>query len=80
MEDVIIGFIVWNLFGCIFCLFWAIEKNTYGWELCNPYWTYKYHESVNVFGAIMLSLLYSALCPIGAICYWFYKFCTIGRR
>ena len=77
---IIIGLICWNLIGSIPCICWALDKQTDGWELCNPYWSYKYHENVNVFGAIMLSLLYTILCPIGAICYWFYKLCTVGRE
>lgn len=75
-----IGLILWALFGLLICLVWNMNKYTDGWELCNPYWAYKYHKGVNWFGAIMLSLLYTALCPIGAVCYWFYKLCTIGRR
>ena len=62
------------------CLIWGIEKMTDGWELCNPYWVHVYHTSVNWFGAIFLSLVYTALCPVGAIIYWFYKLCTVGRR
>ena len=73
-------FVIWNAFGFVFCSIWALDKYADGWELCNPYYSYMYHESVNWFGAIILSLLYTVLCPIGAICYWFYKLCTIGRR
>lgn len=73
-------FKVWNLFGLCICIPWASNRYAYGWELCNPYYSYKYYKSVNWFGAIMLSLLYTALCPIGAVCYWFYKLCTVGRR
>ena len=72
--------VVWMLVGFCICLLWAATKVTDGWELCNPYWAYKYHKSVNWFGAIFLSLVYTALCPIYAIIYWFYKLCTIGRR
>lgn len=80
LDGLIFGLVVWNLIGVLPCLVWNFEKYTTGWELCNPYWSYKYHTNVNVFGAIMLSLLYTILCPIGAICYWFYKLCTIGRK
>ena len=73
-------FLVWNVFNLIICIPWLLNKGADGWELCNPYYLYKYHESVNWFGAIMLSLLYTALCPVGALCYWFYKLCTVGRR
>ena len=76
----IVILILWNSAGLFGCVPWLSNKHADGWELCNPYYSYKYHERVNWFGAIMLSLLYTALCPIGAICYWFYKLCTIGRR
>ena len=72
--------IVWTLVGTPICLKWISKKYADGWELCNPYWTYQYHKKVNWFGAIMLSLLFTTLCPIGAVCYWFYKLCTVGRR
>ena len=79
--SLIIGIIIiWHIVGLVPCCMWAVDKYADGWELCNPRWTYKYHKSVNWFGAIMLSLLYAALCPIGAVCYWFYKLCTVGRR
>lgn len=73
-------FVIWNACGVVFCAIWALNKYTDGFELCNPRYSYVYHKSVNWFGAIMLSLLYTALCPIGALCYWFYKLCTVGRR
>lgn len=76
----IVGLVLWMIFGPIICITWNMNKYTDGWELCNPYWAYRYYKGVNWFGAIMLSLLYTILCPIGAICYWFYKLCTIGRR
>ena len=72
--------VAWMFVGFYICFLWGMEKKTDGWELCNPYWAYKYHKSVNWFGAIFLSLVYTALCPIGAIIHWFYTLCTIGRR
>ena len=81
MVELIIGIIVgWHLIGGVICVGWGCQQSTEGWELCNPYWSYKYHKEVNMFGAIMLSLLYTALCPFAALCYWFYKLCTVGRR
>ena len=69
-----------HITGTPICATWAGIMNTDGWELCNPYWAYDYYMGVNVFGAIMISLFYTVLCPIGAVCYWFYKLCTVGRR
>lgn len=76
----IIVFFVWNFFGVFLCLLWIGNKYADGWELCNPYYSYKFHKNVNWFGAIILSLVYTALCPLGAIVYWFYKLCTVGRK
>ena len=76
----IASYILLSMIGLAICVAWANIMHTDGWELCNPYWAYHYHMGVNVFGAIMISLLYTVLCPIGAICYWFYKLCTVGRR
>lgn len=50
-----------------------------GWEFVNPVHIYKYNK-VNWFGAIVVALIYNALCPIGSVCYWFYKLCTVGRK
>ena len=80
MVGLYVGLICWFIFGLLIDIAWVINKYTDGWELCNPYWAYQYHKGVNWFGATMLSLLFTALCPIGAVCYWFYKLCTIGRR
>jgi hypothetical protein len=49
-----------------------------GWEFVNPIHIHKYNN-VNWFGAFIVTLIYNALCPIGAVCYWFYKLCTFGR-
>lgn len=80
IEEIIWGIVAWNVLGILPCAVWGCDRYTDGWELCNPYWAYQYHKKVNWFGAIMLSLFYTALCPIGALCYWFYKLCTVGRR
>lgn len=73
----IIGFLVW----LVFC--WLLEipgmAGTQGIEFVNPAYLYKTIR-VNWFGAIFLAIFYSAMCPIGAIGYWFYKLCTIGRE
>ena len=54
-----------------------------GWEFVNPLHIYK-HNHVNWFGASMVALWYSLLCPVGALCYWVYKIiytlCTMGRK
>lgn len=50
-----------------------------GLEFLNPIYIHK-HARVNWFGAIMLMLFYTVLCPLAAICYWFYKLCTVGAK
>jgi hypothetical protein len=72
--------VAWNLVGLIIQL--AIGTNCYqdSIEFCNPFVVYKYNKSVNWFGALVLSLLYSALSPLGAAIYWFYMLCTVGRK
>ena len=80
IVEILLAILVYNIIGGIICVGWNAVKCPDGWEICNPYWSYQYHTSVNWFGAIMLSLLYSILCPIGAMCYWFYKLCTVGRK
>lgn len=57
------------------------------WAFVNPFVVYKFNTSVNWFGAFVIALLLSLVCPIGAVCYWIYKLgwlfcklCTVGRR
>lgn len=50
-----------------------------GWEFVNPCFVYK-HNGVNWFGAALVALFYNMLCPLGALGYWFYKLCVVGRR
>ena len=50
-----------------------------GFEFMNPLWWYRNYP-VNPFGAMMCLLFFIILCPIGAVCYWFYKLCTVGRK
>ena len=50
-----------------------------GWSFVNPWVIYHYNH-VNWFGAFMVALWYTLLCPIGAVAYWFYRCCTVGRE
>lgn len=78
--DIILFIIIWNILGGFiqFCI--AGRVNTDGWELCNPYWVHEYNTSVNWFGAVVLALGYNLLAPVFALCYWFYKLGTVGRK
>lgn len=80
-------FILWNIFGSTALMIAIIVEEggigalgmAKGWEFVNPIHIYKYNR-VNWFGAVLIALIYNALSPIGSICYWFYKLCTVGRK
>ena len=88
-----IFFLGWNGIGGI-CLLgaWAESYSSWigktkCWAFVNPFVVYRYNTSVNWFGAIVIALLLTIVCPIGAALYWIYnlgwlfcKLCTIGRR
>lgn len=84
--NMITWIVVWQVVGALSLLFLgATVKNGFfhqfqGWEFVNPYWCYKFNTNVNIIGALMLALMFTAICPAGAVCYWFYKLCTFGRR
>lgn len=89
MIEMIRDLFLWNFFGFLFLsgmkvivtcadLTGAVGMSE-GYEFVNPFFVYK-HSKVNWFGALVLALFYSMLCPIGTLCYWFYKICTIGRK
>ena len=79
MLKIILVLIVWSVLGLLPCGIWSLSNTTDGFELCNPCWMYVYYH-VNWFGAILLALIFNALCPLGAAGYWIYKLCTVGRR
>lgn len=84
-------FIIWNILGLgIITFIIACNQSPYyrnqnlygqanGFEIVNPKFVYQ-HTKVNWFGATFLALINTVLCPIGAMIYWFYKICTIGRK
>ena len=67
--------VVHNFFGIIIAAFMGCE----GVEFANPIWIYNRYK-VNVFGTIVLSIVFNLICPIGTVFYWLYKLCTVGRR
>lgn len=77
IDVIILICVVHNIFGMLMCA--GVHGKAEGFEFCNPLWLYK-NYSVNVFGAILLALVYNLLCPICTIGYWIYKLCTVGRR
>ena len=46
---------------------------------CNPKWIYN-HTKTNWFGTALLTILANVAFGPAALCYWFYKLCTVGRR
>ena len=51
----------------------------HGFAWFNPCFIYR-HTKTNWFGTIVLTIVINAMMLVIAICYWFYKLCTVGRR
>ena len=68
--------ITWSLVGFLLA---NIFIKSDGFEYVNPIWIYK-RFCVNYFGAAVCCILFNLISPIGSICYWFYKLCTVGRK
>lgn len=87
LEALTFTLVGWNIFGLIIlaaCQNCQLHEpgalgQAKGWEFVNPLHVYK-HNHVNWFGAIVVALWYNLLCPVAALCYWFYKLCTVGGR
>lgn len=85
MIGAIIGIIVaWQVLGFLTHILiscFGVEYIEYsdGLQYLNPIYIHE-QARVNWFGAIMIMLFYIVLCPLAAVCYWFYKLCTVGRR
>lgn len=85
MSVALFGF--WNVMGLVIAIFllFGLSGNRSafgmadGWEFVNPIHVHKYNH-VNWFGAIVVAIIYSFICPLGTICYWCYKLSTVGRK
>ena len=75
-ETLVFTVVIWSVVGVTVSM---TAINSEGLEYVNPVWIYKRYR-VNYFGAAVLCILYNLICPIGSICYWSYKLCTVGRR
>ncbi len=75
-EALVFIIMLWSAVGFVLSM---IAINSEGLEYVNPVWIYKRY-CVNYFGAAVLCILYNLISPIGSICYWIYKLCTVGRR
>lgn len=73
--------VLWTVMGEVFIVNTMtdtkIDNSTL--DFLNPVWIWSNFQ-VNMFGCIMLTLLFNLLIPLDSLCYWFYKLCTIGRR
>ena len=93
MVKFILLFCGWNGIGGIILL--SVWNNNYSswfgrtswWGFVNPFIVYRENKKVNWFGAIVLALIFTVICPIGAVIYWigvliwlFCKLCTVGRK
>ena len=59
---------------------WCLEVDVeIGLCFCNPRWIYD-HTKTNWFGTIFLTILANIAVGPTALCYWFYKLCTVGRK
>ena len=83
MTTIIWISVFWSVFGFVVLLLSAAEGDCIlgaeGLEFVNPVYIYRKCR-VNAFGAILVAFLFSLICPIGTICYWIYKLCTVGRK
>jgi hypothetical protein len=72
---------IWNLLGSlgVGMIIDSIFLEGNMWDIMNPY-RVRQNSKVNWFGAVIVSLLCTVLCPVWALCYWFYFLCTIGRK
>lgn len=61
---------------------WALIAFDYIYDLSffNPIRNYKEWTSMNWFGVIFFTILLNVIYPVYALCYWFYKLCTVGRK
>lgn len=80
MNDIIPIYIIIIL--VVNFLWWIVGANmsgTIGLCICNPKWVYN-HTKTNWFGTALLTILSNVAFGPSALCYWFYKLCTVGRR
>lgn len=75
MFAIVFALALWHLVGFgIVCCF-----EPEGLEYVNPIWIYD-NFKVNIFGVIVLTVVFNLLVPIASLFYWIYKLCTVGRK
>ena len=82
MDMIIAVYIIITLIINFIWWFGAFDLSIFeeiGVCFCNPKWIYN-HTETNWFGTTCLTILANVVFGPSALCYWFYKLCTVGRR
>lgn len=89
-EVYIVILFVWSVIGFMIAegyqdcsLAYITRGGNKFWPFLNPLWLWKSYR-VNVFGVILLTLMFNLICPVVTIVYWIVKLikwlCTAGRK
>ena len=77
----LIPFLIFITFIELFAILGIYDISSRGlFDFLNPISNYKTWTSMNWFGVIFWTLFFNLICPVIAICYWFWKLCTVGRK
>ena len=79
MNILLMIYIIANVIGLVICLLGLDAGYTLWSNVFNPKAIYK-NIKVNWFGAYWLATIAFICMTPGAIIYWFYALCTVGRR
>lgn len=72
--------LIWNVIGLlVFAIIYQQINAILIEDMIAPWGVYK-HINVNLFGTIVLTLVFNLLCPVLSIGWWFYWLCTVGRK
>lgn len=71
---------IWSFLGlCLLCIIPYTKHADELRDVFNPAGIYE-NTKVNIFGCIILTILFNILCPAMTIYYWFRWLCTVGRK
>ena len=80
VADILTYMYIWNLCGAAIDTTWCTYSEIEGLELYNPKQAYHHYTRCNWFGAILISLIFTIICPVGAVVYWVLKLFTTKRK
>ena len=66
-------------FDLIFTLIFALMLQVERFDIFNPVANYHEWTEMNWFGVILFTIIINVISPVIAVCYWFWKLCTVGR-